>query len=230
MGASYANWAIPSVKRTNSTYKRAAVLLSARPSRDGKQIFAVGTKRRGELVRYDMRSRRIYTVALRDLGNRPNFSRDGKWVAYSSYPDHTLWRSRSDGSERMQLTYPPMEVGYPVISPDGTKVAFDTSLNETYVVSMDGGLPQRIVEKNSIANFSPDGNLLVMTSWADAPVGEKNRVYLQTSDLRTGKLSVVPSSQGLVGGLWFTQDNLAAANEEFTKLLTFVFCWGLFFF
>jgi hypothetical protein len=88
---------------------------------------------------------------------------------------------------------------------------------------MDGGLPQRIGEKNSIASFSPDGNLLVMTSWPDARPGEQNRVYLQTFDLRTGKLSVVPSSQGLLGGQWITQDNLVAANEEFTKLLTFDF-------
>src|SRR5271167_3455894 len=54
-------------------------------------------------------------------------------------------------------------------------------------------------------------------------LGEKNRIYLQTSDLRTGELSVVPSSQGLVGAQWITQDNLVAANEDSTKLLTFDF-------
>ena len=48
------------------------------------------------------------------------FSRDGRWVAYTSYPDHTLWRSRDYGIERMQLTYPPIEVGFPFISPVGT--------------------------------------------------------------------------------------------------------------
>ncbi len=196
---------------------------SARPSRDGKQIFAIGTKRRGELVRYDMRSHQFVPFLSGISAISPSFSRDGKWVAYSSYPDHTLWRSRSDGTERMQLTYPPMEVGHPFISPDGTKVAFETSYFETYVVSMDGGLPQRIGEKSVIANFSPDGNILVMTSYPDARLGEQDRVYLQTFDLRTGKLSVVPSSQGLVGGLWITQDNLVAANEEYTKLLTFDF-------
>jgi hypothetical protein len=31
----------------------------------------------------------------------PTFSRDGRWVAYVSYPDHILWRSRGDGSEGM---------------------------------------------------------------------------------------------------------------------------------
>jgi hypothetical protein len=39
----------------------------------------------------------------------PTFSRNGKWVAYLSYPQHSVWRSRSDGTERMQVTFPPMD-------------------------------------------------------------------------------------------------------------------------
>jgi WD40-like Beta Propeller Repeat len=76
----------------------------------------------------------------------PTFSRDGKWVTYASYPDRNLWRSRSDGSERMQLTYPPVEVHFPYISPNGTRVAFDTDKGEIYVISMEGGQPQKTVE------------------------------------------------------------------------------------
>ena len=86
----------------------------AYPSRDGKQIFALGTKQRGELVRYDMKSHQFVPFLSGISATDPTFSRDGKWVAYASYPDHTLWRSRSDGSERMQLTYPPMDVNFPV--------------------------------------------------------------------------------------------------------------------
>src|SRR5208337_3159661 len=96
----------------------------ALPSRDGKQIFAIGTKRRGELVHYDMQSHEFVPFLSGISAIGPTFSRDGKWVSYTAYPDHTLWRSRSDGTERLQLTYPPMEVSFPFISPDGTKVAF----------------------------------------------------------------------------------------------------------
>ena len=155
----------------------------------------------------------------------PNFSRDGQWVAYTSYPDHTLWRSRSDGTERRQLTYPPMEVGNPFISPDGTKVAFATSKNDIYVISMDGGQPQRIIEKNSsVATWSPDGNLLVLDSliegkhWRD-----KNSLELGIFDVRTGKTSVVRSSVGMVGAQWIAQDALVAADENATKFLSFDF-------
>ena len=65
---------------------------------------------RGELVRYDMKSHQFVPFLSGISAISPTFSKDGQWVAYTSYPDHTLWRSRSDGTERRQLTYPPMEV------------------------------------------------------------------------------------------------------------------------
>jgi serine/threonine protein kinase len=193
------------------------------PSRDGKRIFAIGTKRRGELVHYDMKLHQFLPFLSGISAIDPTFSRDGKWVAYTSYPDHTLWRSHSDGTERMQLTYPPVEVEYPFISPDGTRVAFQTSKWETYVISMDGGLAQ-IVEKHSGgANWSPDGNFLAFTSDNDEPVNEINQSHLKIFDVRTGKASAVPDSQGRVGSLWVTQDSLLAATADATKFVTFDF-------
>jgi len=198
------------------------VYTSPRASRDGKQIFAIGNHERGELVRYDTKSHQFVPFLSGISAIDPTFSRDGQWVTYTSYPDHTLWRSRSDGSERVQLTYPPMEVTFPSISPDGTKVSFGTSANETYVVSMDGGPPQRIGEKNFFGPYwSPDGNLLVMTSWTNGPGDELGKAYLQIFDLRTGKMSEVPSSQGIDRGEWVTQDMLAAVTEDRLKLKTF---------
>src|ERR1039457_2345150 len=90
------------------------------PSRDGKQIFAIGTKRRGELVHFDIKSHQFVPFLSGISATDPTFSDDGQWVAYTTYPEHTLWRSRSDGSERTQLTYPPMQVTYPSISPNGS--------------------------------------------------------------------------------------------------------------
>ena len=151
------------------------------------------------------------------------FSRDGNWVAYISYPDHTLWRSRSDGSERKQLTYPPMAVSFPFISPDGTKVAFGTNLNELYVISMDGGAPQRLVESNAYSGtWSPDGNFLAWTSFVDEPFGVGNKPTPQIMDLRTGKSSALPDSQGMQGPFWVTQDVIVAAEQSTsTKFKTF---------
>lgn len=185
-------------------------------SRDGKQIFAIGTKRRGELVRFDMQSHQFLPFLSGISAIDPTFSADGKWVAYTSYPDHALWRSRIDGSERTQLTYPPIKVQFPFISPDGTKVAFTSSQYEIYVVNADVGSPQ-LVEKHSIVgNWSPDGNLLVLTSFTsfDKPEPGKNRRYLQTFDLRTGNKTTLPSSEGKGGGLWVNNDTIVAGQPN----------------
>ena len=197
---------------------------AAAPSRDGNHILAIGTKRRGELVRYDMKSNLFVPFLSGTSAIDPTFSRDGQWVAYISYPEHTLWRSRSDGSERMQLTYPPMEAAYPSISPDGTKVVFSNFDSETFIVGMDGGQPQRIVERHSgSGNWSPDGNLLAVISWGDGAASERPNSYLQIYDLRTGKLSTVPASQELSGAHWINQDTLVATNRASTELMTFDF-------
>ena len=44
------------------------------------------------------------------------FSRDGKWIAYVTYPEGSLWRSRIDGSERLRLTDPPLYALNPCLS------------------------------------------------------------------------------------------------------------------
>jgi Tol biopolymer transport system component len=187
------------------------------PSRDGKQIFALGAKERGELVRFDMRTKQFLPFLSGISAFSPTFSRDGNWVAYTSYPNHTLWRSRPDGSESLQLTYPPMEVYYSFISPDGKQVVYGNVKGETYVISMDGGPPQRVLQKDTCcANWSPDGNQLVFMNARDAA-----HLELQFLDLRTGKRSVVPGSQDLEGGQWVTEDTLVAETNNGSKLVIF---------
>jgi DNA-binding winged helix-turn-helix (wHTH) protein/Tol biopolymer transport system component len=183
------------------------------PSRDGKQIFVSGATQRGELVRYDMKSHQFVPFLSGISATDPTFSRDGKWVAYVSYPDDTLWRSRSDGTERIQLTYPPMDVKFPMISPDGTKVSFHTSGQggDLYVISMDGGKPQKVADTAWYGSWSPDGNDLVY--------GNSNWPFkVHVIDLRTGTSPVVPPP---FGNFWVSQDTLVARNEKQTNFVTF---------
>jgi hypothetical protein len=194
------------------------------PSRDGKRLFALATRQRGELVRYDSKSRQFLPLLSGISALEPTFSRDGKWVAYASYPDGTLWRSRSDGSDKLQLTYPPMEVDRPRISPDGTKVAFSVD-GRTFVVDMSGALPPEAVAKGDpiwVPGWSPDGNLLVVASTKEgAAFGGQNSLGVRIVDLRTGKTSVVPCPEGMAGTWWVNQNTLVAATQDFTKFMTF---------
>jgi DNA-binding winged helix-turn-helix (wHTH) protein len=77
------------------------------PSRDGKKLFAIQGAPLGELVRYDAKSQQFLPYLSGISAIHLSFSKDGQWVVYISYPDGALWRSKVDGTERLQLTSPP---------------------------------------------------------------------------------------------------------------------------
>ncbi len=187
------------------------------PSSDGKQIFAVGAQRRGELVRYDPKTREFLPYLGGISAADPTFSRDGKWMAYMSYPEHALWRSRSDGSDRLQLTYSPTMVVFPRISPDGTKVAFSDSNGVAYVVSMNGGTPQKLADYGVAPDWSPDGNFLATTVYMD-------RAYRsRLIDVRNGNVTPVPDSKDTLGPWYATQDTLIATAKDQSTLVRYNF-------
>ena len=79
-----------------------------------------------------------------------------------------------------------------------------------YVVSLDGGMPRKIVDHavNGV-NWSPDSNSVVadITAAAGFP-----HLVVQTSDLRTGKINTIPDSAGKGGVWWPSQNMLVAPN------------------
>jgi eukaryotic-like serine/threonine-protein kinase len=187
------------------------------PSPDGKQIFAAGAQRRGELVRYDPRSREFLPYLGGISAADPTFSRDGKWMAYMSYPEHTLWRSRADGSDRLQLTYSPMVVIFPRISPDGTKIAFSDSDGVVYVVNTNGGTPQKVADYGAAPDWSPDGNFLVATVYLEGSY--RSRLI----DVHNGNVTMVPGSKDTLGPWYATQDTLIATASDQSKLVRYNF-------
>lgn len=194
------------------------------PSRDANKIFAIGSQTRSELVRYDDKSGQLIPFLSGVSANEATCSRDGKWIAYVSYPDHTLWRSRADGSERRQLTFRPTIVTYADISPDGASVSFSTLEDDVYVIDANGERLRKVATHAIGPHWSPDGNSLVLTcSIPGKPGTERNSFRLQTVDLRTGVLTPVPGSDGLVGGFWAASNTIVAGSEDKTKFRLFSF-------
>jgi eukaryotic-like serine/threonine-protein kinase len=206
----------PPVRLTNGPLSYAAAI----PSRARKQVFAVGSKHRGEFIRYDEKFHQFVPFLPGLSATDATFSRDGKWVAYRAYPDFTLWRSRADGSDRLQLTYAPTLVWLPNISPDGTQVVYGTSERAVYLVSREGGTPRKIAQDAVAASWSPDGTLLAVTAWAPGKTqGDTLALELHIMDLPSGKTTIVPDSQDRIGAFWIDQHTLVASTQDTSKFL-----------
>jgi len=179
------------------------------PSRDGNQILAVGTQYRGELVRYDAHSKQFVPILSGISAWGPTYSANGSWVTYTSFPDQTLWRSRADGSERKQLTFPPMMVSFPFISPDGKRVAFGTREGDLYLINTDGSQLQKFGSRVSLApNWSPDGTQLVFTL-----VTTESR-ELRLFNVQTGEITASPQLAGFGGGQWVGANEFVAFSTK----------------
>ncbi len=177
-------------------------------SPDGKKIFVHGIEVRGEVQKYDRKSAQFLAVHPALSADCCTYSNDGQWITYVTFPEPSLWRSRSDGTERQQLTWPPMKAQNPHWSPDGREIAFSASLpgktSKTFIIAAEGGKPRELTLSECPeldANWSPDGThlifgTLIFDSIPSCPV------VLSTLDLHTHKRSTVPGSEGLWSPRW----------------------------
>jgi Tol biopolymer transport system component len=210
------------------------------PSRDGKELFVVGDQRRGELARYDGKARQFVPYLSGLAADWVSFSPDGQWVGYVVLPDDTLWRSKLDGSQRLQLTFPPLQIFELCWSPDGTKIAFMARMPgrpwKIYVISRDGGNPEELVtgdQAETDPSWSPDGSYLVFGHFP-LDTGPKTTLAIMRLDLRTHKLDSLPGSEGLIAPRWspngryvtaLTKDSLGlklfdVKSQEWSPLVT----------
>jgi len=178
------------------------------PSKDGTKVFFIGSNRRGELVRFDQRTRQFapYLPGLSAEG--VTFTADGQRIAYVSYPEGVLWQSKADGSDRHQLSFSPQEVALPQWSPDGKKIAFSSREPgkrwKIFVVLAEGGSPEQITFGDSDdldPSWSPDGNSLAFGGYGfQALASKENGIHIV--DLRTRNVAAMPDSVGFFSPHW----------------------------
>ncbi|MGA7927173.1 MAG: hypothetical protein WCA20_14415, partial [Candidatus Sulfotelmatobacter sp.] len=204
---------------------------SAQPSLDGKRIFAIGEQPRGELERFDAKSGQFVPYLNGISAIDVSFSQDGQWVAYTTYPEYTLWRSRIDGSDRLQLTRRPFVAFGPRWSPDGKKILFEGGEagrnGAIYVIAVEGGAPQQLVSDPtsdlSTWGWTPDGKSIVFQKM-QGKGSSNNRTDFEMLDIETGKVSVVPGSENLIVPALSPDGHfLAATTTDRLKLMLFDF-------
>ena len=197
------------------------------PSKDGKKLFVVGVLSHGELSRYDAKSQQFSPFLGGISADSVSFSKDGQWVAYTAYPEATLWRSKADGSQRLQLTYPPMIALLPSWSPDGKQLTFyelpPAGNAKLQTISVDGGSSTEQIpddpEAKLDAGWSPDGTKIV---FGNGPAYPDSTIRLL--DLNTHQVSTLPGSKGLYSPRWSPDGRyIAAMNFDSRGLLLFDF-------
>ncbi len=221
-------WSIRSRSEPVRLTEGAMQFFAPLPGRDGRRVFAVGWKPQGELVRYDAGSGHLVPYLSGISAQELDFSRDGQWIVFITYPEASVWRSRVDGRDRLRLTFPPLTAGLPRFSPDGTQVVFTAlgpdRLPQLRLVPAAGGPSRALLpgDHNLFeATWSSDGRTLAIgayTSYAeDRP---DRRITIQLLDLETGRLSTVPGSEGLFSPRWSPDGRfLAALSNDASRLL-----------
>lgn len=187
------------------------------PSQSGKKLFAIAVQQRGHLTRYDARTHEFMPFLSGISVHDVDFSKDGQWVTYVGFPDGTLWRSKADGSDKLQLTSSPMRASLPRWSPDGRRIAFLAQPDsgkpfKIYLVSASGSNPVQAIQNEEVEgepSWAPDGNSIAFGPlfWLQ----KDPRPAVRLLDLRTGRVTILPGSDGLFSARWSPDGRYMAA-------------------
>jgi WD40 repeat protein len=173
-------------------------ILAAAAMRDSKGLFVLGKVDEGAMRAYDPLSKKLVPY-LDDLSMLQFvISPDRQWMAYTEYPSKYLWKSRLDGSEKVQLTrsYAAMEQW----SPDGKWLAYSNWQN-VYLVSADGGASQQLTPNGAdgvAPSWSHDGKSLAFNNFPTP--GKPYKIHIL--DLETRHISDMPGAEHFFVPSW----------------------------
>ena len=199
-------------------------------SLEGDRIFFIGLDTRSELLSYDAKTS-VFVPYANNLSNarRVAYSRDQRWVAWIKQDDESLWRSRVDGSERVQLTAPPMQVFMMHWSADGRQIVLmgrePGKTWKVYMVDTVGGHLQPLLNEDrneADPDWSADGKTIVFGRLPDLMAKESQPKAIYLVDASTKQMQQIPGSEGLFSPRWSPDGRyIAALSLDQTKLMLY---------
>ena len=184
------------------------------PAPDGRRAYFLTGQERRQFVRYDAARGQFVPFLPGVSGRWVTFSKDGRWLAYTTVAQHAVWRSRPDGSEAVQLTPPDMRFYEPSWSPDGAWILASgggpLKPSGAYVIPAAGGAPESIATGYGFASWSPDGRT-VLLSKTQVPGDPGGGLYI--ADRKTRKTTLVPGSEPLSRARWSPDGRYIAATQ-----------------
>lgn len=168
------------------------------------RIYFIGATSQYQLLRA-MPKASTFTTLDQNLSAAAlaEYSHDGKWIAWLNASDNSLWRSRVDGSERIELTTSLRSVFTMKWSPDDRRLAVMGLMPgkpwKIYIVDAEGGkLTPALDEDINEADpaWSPDGASIVFGRLPDRMDNAQPKAIYQV-DLASHKIAQIPGSAGL---------------------------------
>lgn len=186
----------------------------------GHRIYFIGGTDQYELL-HAMPHSSVFTPLAQNLSTAAlaQFSSDGRWAAWVNASDSSLWRSRIDGGERIELTTPPLRIFTMKWSPDDRRLALMAKEPgkpwRIYLIDSEGGKLVPLLDENrneADPSWAPDGRSIVFGRLPDRMDSSQPkaiyRVDLDTdmdtdmdtdlnTDMDTRKVTEIPGSAGL---------------------------------
>lgn len=202
----------------------------AAPVGNGARTFVFSGIGEFQSMRYDVQTHEFssFLTGTNTLGM--SFSADGKWVAYQRMPDWTIWRSKLDGSQRIQLVRSPAKAGQPRWSPDGSQIAFEARYPgkplRAYLVGSQGGAVKEILPQIEGAQSLPswcssDESVVLAANPRDDSAPATRRGIFRVN-LATQQAEKLPGSEGLTHPSCSPDGKyLVAKNTDDTAILIY---------
>lgn len=183
----------------------------------GSRIFFMGADARSELESVVPIGELVPVKGFLSDAVRAEYSRDARWVVWTDTHGQ-LWRARSNGTEKLQITPDNINTFLARWSPDGSRIAVMArepgKAWQIYIAGANGGDLQPLLREGRNAadpSWSSDGKSIIFGGTNDTMGKDNPTRTLHIVDVATGALQEVPGSTGLFSPRWSPDGRYIAA-------------------